>query len=210
MRAQLLILPLTACFALRCAGQRAASPPTPSAPANSPPPRWPVPPGWKSETLPFPLEFAPEIKHRGVEELRFMPGMFKPGEPGWWSYGFVWWVREREFQSHESLEGELQDYFRGLLTAVGKEKGRAIDPAKITVALHPLRMKEVDGWRPMTGEASVVDAFNDGKPLELLLWVYQRDDPARQRRAVVVLASPAPAASPVWTALHGLKDSFPR
>ena len=29
-----------------------------------------MPAGWKSETIPFPIEFAPLLLHRGVEELR--------------------------------------------------------------------------------------------------------------------------------------------
>ena len=76
---------------------------------------WHVPEGWKKEMIPFPLEFAPGIKHAGTEELRFAPGMFKPDQPGYWSYGFVWWVEDREFQSPDSLADELRDYFRGLL-----------------------------------------------------------------------------------------------
>jgi hypothetical protein len=39
---------------------------------------WPAPPGWKSETIPFPLDFAPDIPHRGVEEVRFEPRFFDP------------------------------------------------------------------------------------------------------------------------------------
>ncbi len=35
----------------------------------------PTPEGWQTETIPFPLEFAPEIKYEGLEELRFAPGM---------------------------------------------------------------------------------------------------------------------------------------
>jgi hypothetical protein len=39
---------------------------------------WPVPEGWKRETIPFPLDFAPGLSFRGVEELRFAPGFFDP------------------------------------------------------------------------------------------------------------------------------------
>ena len=35
----------------------------------------PTPEGWRTETIPFPLEFAPEIKYEGLEELRFALGM---------------------------------------------------------------------------------------------------------------------------------------
>ena len=36
----------------------------------------PTPEGWRTETIPFPLEFAPELEYEGLEELRFAPGMF--------------------------------------------------------------------------------------------------------------------------------------
>jgi hypothetical protein len=39
----------------------------------------PVPDGWRTETIPFPLDFAPELKYEGVEELRFSPWMFEGG-----------------------------------------------------------------------------------------------------------------------------------
>lgn len=40
----------------------------------------PIPEGWRTETIPFPLEFAPELSYEGYEELRFSPGMFKAGD----------------------------------------------------------------------------------------------------------------------------------
>src|SRR5262245_33462421 len=33
--------------------------------------QWPIPEGWQHETIPFPLEFAPDLPYQGVEELRF-------------------------------------------------------------------------------------------------------------------------------------------
>jgi hypothetical protein len=49
----------------------------------------PTPEGWRTETIPFPLEFAPELDYEGLEELRFAPGMFKEGSADFWSYAFV-------------------------------------------------------------------------------------------------------------------------
>jgi len=45
-----------------------------------------VPAGWRSEVIPFPLDFAPAIHHGGLEDLRFPPGMFDPRSPDYWSY----------------------------------------------------------------------------------------------------------------------------
>jgi hypothetical protein len=51
----------------------------------------PTPEGWRTETLHFPLEFAPQLPYQGLEELRFSPGMFKPGREDFWTYAFVFW-----------------------------------------------------------------------------------------------------------------------
>lgn len=71
-----------------------ASSSTPSTPATSPAPAqeegavafdWPVRDGWKGETIPFPLGFAPDLPYRGVEELRCPPGFFEPNSSHFWS-----------------------------------------------------------------------------------------------------------------------------
>lgn len=46
----------------------------------------PTPEGWREETIPFPLSFAPDLPHRGVELLRFAPGFLEQGQDGFWSY----------------------------------------------------------------------------------------------------------------------------
>src|SRR5688572_11575898 len=57
---------------------------------------WPALPGWRSETIPFPLDFAPGLKHQGVEEIRFSPGFSKPGDQQFFSYAFIWLIPATE------------------------------------------------------------------------------------------------------------------
>ena len=84
------------------------------------PQRWPVPDGWRRETIAFPLDFAPALAHRGVEELRFAPGFFEPHAGGYWSYAFAWRTDDRAALDASALAGELTTYFRGLVAAVDK------------------------------------------------------------------------------------------
>ena len=44
--------------------------------------------------MPFPLDFAPELPYRGLEELRFAPKFFNPDAPAYWSYAFAWWLEK--------------------------------------------------------------------------------------------------------------------
>lgn len=138
-----------------------ASSQAPAAPAASSAP-WPVPAGFRSETIPFPLEFAPAIAQRGAEELRFAPGFFDPAAPGYWSYAFVWRTADPAALEGDALGAALTLYFRGLIDAVdGKHQ---IDH-KETITAAAVR----SGAR-MRLAVHVIDAFKTQQPVDLVGW----------------------------------------
>ena len=51
-----------------------------------------APKGWKGETIDLPTKFAPGMKLRGLEKIRFAPGMFKADAKDFFSYVFVFRV----------------------------------------------------------------------------------------------------------------------
>src|SRR5262249_15259843 len=91
-----------------------------------------APADWKKETINFPLDFAPEIKYQGFEELRFSPGMFNPKSDSYFSYTFFWWLKGEQNFTKETLEDNLTKYFRGLCKEVGAARKLNIDLNKIT------------------------------------------------------------------------------
>jgi hypothetical protein len=149
-----------------CGSEPAARPPTqPVAPGPAEPPaKWPTPAGWKSETIPFPLGFAPLLLHRGVEELRFAPGMFDPQQPGYWSYTFVWRLEDPAKLDAPALARELTAYFRGLLAAVDSEQNRIVAIDEITVTA------ELEASGRFKLAAHVIDAFKTALPVDLVGW----------------------------------------
>ena len=173
--------------------------------------QWPLPEGWREETIPFPLQFAPDLLYKGVEELRFSPGMFKPDQEGYWSYAFVWWLEGRPVLDATELNASLQRYFSGLCTSVAKDKGQTLDPAKFSASLHP-----VDGSGPKLGHAVAAfagtvhayDAFATGKPIVLNVDVWVWDCDRSGKRAALVLASPKPTSAPIWSSLRKRRDDF--
>ena len=185
--------------ALLCALAAGGCAPQAARPAPPTLPAWPHPPDWKTETIPFPLDFAPAIRHVGVEELRFAPGFFAPAAPGYFSYAFVWWIKEAAPLPAATLAAELNQYYAGLCTEVGKKKF-SLDPARYHVELAAAETT-LPGWDALTGEAALYDAFTTGKPLTLRLHAYQRDCPTVGQRAVLVLASPQPESAAIWTEL---------
>jgi hypothetical protein len=154
------------------------------------PTRWPLPAGWRTEIIPFPLQFAPGLAHRGAEELRFSPGFFDPAAPGYWSYAFAWRLEDPAELDASALASELTAYFRGLLGAVDQTHRLPID--QISVRAAPA------GAVRFQIEARVLDAFTTGAAVELsgtasrracgsgALWVFALAPPASGLRAQVL------------------------
>jgi hypothetical protein len=127
--------------------------------APGPPRAWPVPAGFKSETIPFPLAFAPTVARDGAEELRFAPGFFDPAAPGYWSYAFVWRTRDAAAMDAPALGAALTAYFRGLIAAVDDQ--HAIPDRDAIVATA------APAGAGFALTAHVFDAFKTHQPLDL-------------------------------------------
>jgi hypothetical protein len=196
--------------------------------------RWPLPKGWNKETIPFPLSFAPQLKYQGTEELRFAPGFFDPQSPGYWSYGFVWWLDGKPELNEKTLNESLPAYFTGLCKAAAA-KSLKLDPSGIKVALTAApnevlretttpesqfdpkdpQVKELlkvkippHRERLYRGEVDTYDPFVSGKPLKLYCEIEVWDCDASKRRIVLALLSPKPRPDPVWRDLDERSDEF--
>ena len=177
--------------ALVCSAVAACS----SAQAPATPHTWRVPDGWKHERIPFPLEFAPSLAHRGVEELRFPPGFLDAGAPNAWSYTFVWRLDDAAALDADTLADELAVYFRGLLASVDGDKHR-LDPKQIAVTAR------AEGDR-FELTAHVIDTFHAAAPIDLIGSAI-RDVCGSGALWTFVLA---PAGSPVRAQLDDLANS---
>src|SRR6516225_1737845 len=93
----------------------------------------PAPDGWGKERMEFPLGFAKDIDHKGVEELRFAPGMFKPEAPDYFSYAFMMWLEGSIPLDPLSLEKDLLKYYKGLCASVAASRKLDLDLSKISV-----------------------------------------------------------------------------
>ena len=92
-----------------------------------------APEGWRAEVIPFPLGFAPDIPLKGVEELRFAPGMFKPESEEFYGYSFIWWLDGKVAIDTSMLEINLKRYYVGLYNAVSKKETKDTSSFKFSV-----------------------------------------------------------------------------
>jgi hypothetical protein len=161
----------------------------------------PIPEGWRTEIIPFPLSFAPELPYTGVEELRFSPGMFEEGSEGFWSYAFIWWVPADHTIEPATLETHLRTYFRGLALAVAEARKVDVGAATFAVSLRT-------GPGGFVGHVETFDAFVTHGQLRLNLHGGVLRCPQVNRQAIFFALSPQESDSPVWSVLSSIRDGF--
>lgn len=172
--------------------------------AAAPPPfTWPAPEGWKMETIPFPLEFAPELTYKGLEELRFPPGMFKATDE-YFSYAFVWWLDGSEGLDAPALSRALQHYFEGLARAVEKKPDFKADEAKATVYLNTIP----NDPKHFKGTAKIYDAFAVHGRVTLNIRVERSSCEAAKKQVVMFLMSPKAETHATWKKLESVAAGF--
>ena len=167
----------------------------------------PTPEGWRTETIPFPLEFAPELEYEGLEELRFSPGMFQEGSADFWSYVFVWWVPDGTGFETGRLQEDLERYFQGLTTAVAES--RDFDPGEpdYDAQLEPTESSTPDHSQ-WDGTAATYDVFVTRKPIRLNVRVDLVPCPLQGHVAAIFQLSPQLRDHRIWEVLSNQRQEF--
>jgi hypothetical protein len=163
----------------------------------------PVPEGWRTETIPFPIDFAPGLDYEGIEELRFAPGMFQEGSEDFWTYAFVWWIPEETEIHPERLAADLEAYFSGLAIAVADSRGFDASAGTYDVTIDEDGKDIGEG---LMGTAKIFEPFVTGKALTLNIRV--NVIPCGEEKAVFFEISPQPAGHPVWSSLQEIRSGF--
>ncbi|MEM9301028.1 MAG: hypothetical protein AAGE01_02900 [Pseudomonadota bacterium] len=162
----------------------------------------PTPEGFATETIPFPLAFAPSLDYEGVEEIRFSPGFFDAEANDFWTYAFLWWVESAEGVDESRLATELEAYFRGLAQAVAT--ANEFDPGPLSVRGNFAGA----GQRRFDGTVESYDAFVTRAPITLNVEVTVERCGAEGHDAVVFLLSPRPATDAAWEPLRRIREGF--
>lgn len=174
--------------------------------------RWPEAPGWKREALALPPSFAPDMPP-GDEELRFSPGFHDAGAKDFWSHAYVWLVPEKQPLDGQQLSDLLEGYYRGLCGQLSSGKVTPA-PDAFHANLAPASEPAVGGGgenpeaSAYRGSMEMTECMVSGKPLTLRLRLSVSGCPTTQRRAVMVLASPAEEGDLVWHELSERKREF--
>ena len=170
-----------------------------------------APSDWKKETIKFPLDFAPDIIHQGFEELRFAPGMFNPKSDSYFSYTFFWWLKGKQNFTKESLEDNLEKYFKGLCKEVGNSRKLKIDLNKINARVMDYKQNGLQGKsfnNIYHAKIDMFDPFNKGEELLLNMEIAVLDNRDQNKTIITFCASPKSFEEPIWKQLREIRDSL--
>ena len=173
-----------------------------------------APEEWGGETIKIPPGFAPDMKLKGSEHIRFAPGMMKPASDSFFSYAFVFDLQSKPDLTEAVVKEELLKYYRGLCKAVLKEQLPDVDPSKFTLELQQVKSDakpSPDEKGPSTptrytGTLDWVEPFATKKPQKLNLEI--RTWATNDRNYIFVCASPQAQDTAIWKQLHAIRDDY--
>ena len=166
-----------------------------------------IPKGWGFERFLIPIQFAPSISYKGVEDIRFTPGWGKIETSQYWSYAFLWYLDNKPTFNAQTIEKNLIAYYTGLINInVDKTK---IDTTKLTAVKASIekRIPGKDDLKTFQGTVSMID-FLTLKPIIVNIIIHIRSCKGQNKTFVFHEVSPKPTSDPVWTDLNKLWDSF--
>ena len=173
-----------------------------------------APKDWSGETIELPPGFAPDMKLKGYEHIRFAPGMMKSGSDTFFSYAFVFELSPKPELTETVVKDEFLKYFRGLCKAVLNGKFPDVDPSEFTLELQQvkpdpkqaLNEKAADSPTQYTGKLDWVEPFATKKRqklnLEIQTWT------KNEHNYIFACVSPQPADAAIWKQLHTIRDDY--
>lgn len=167
----------------------------------------PQPEKWEFERFPLPPAFAPAITYRGVEELRFAPGMFVKDSSLYFTYVFVVQLENVVTISQAEIHDYLLNYYRGLCRVTASDRKLTIDTTQIDVTVE--KQKDVSSSEPIyNAKANIFGVFADGAPVKLNLEIKVLTDSPGKRTYLYIIASPHKKTDPTWKKLLQLRKEF--
>ena len=164
------------------------------------------PASWQFERFTLPPEFAPNIPYKGVEELRFSPGMFVKDSANYFTYAFVAQLDNISSISQGDIKNYLLEYFQGLCSSTAKQRNLSIDTSKITVSVDKNQGAGKDARYNAT--LDIFGVFADGAPVRLNAEIRVLNDEPMSKTYLVYIASPLDKTDQVWAKLRSIQNNF--
>ncbi|WP_343563082.1 hypothetical protein [Sphingobacterium sp.] len=164
--------------------------------------------GWRIERFPIPIDFAPQIPYKGVEDVRFTTGWSEHENGEYWSYAFLWYIEGQQRLDANTIENNLSMYFDGLVNRNIEKRALPKELIKKTRAqFKKLSKSEGEDESTFVGTIQMVD-YMGKKPIVLYAKVHLRKCTGTDHTIIFHQFSSKDRTAPVWTKLNRLWTSF--
>jgi hypothetical protein len=162
---------------------------------------------WEFERFPLPPTFSPNFGYKGVEELRFSPGMFKKDAPDYFSYAFLAQLNNISSISQQKVKNYLLSYFKGLCASTAKQRNLSIDTSQVKVSIEKKTKTSADAVI-YNAVMNVFGVFADGAPVTLKAEIKVLKDLKRKKIYLLFITSPKERTDNIWQQLYAIQNAF--
>jgi hypothetical protein len=168
-----------------------------------------IPDGWRIERSAFPPQFAPQIKLKGIEEIRFPAGWGVAGSEDYWSVAYLLWLDAGQKIDEGVLQENLKSYYDGLVLTGGGPVPHNISKDKLLpTKVHIQKIKaEPDDVDTYSGTIDMLD-YMAMKPITLNYMVHVKSCSDKYHFPVFLELSPKPFSDVIWHDLKKMKKNF--
>ena len=172
---------------------------------------------WGGERIALPPAFAPGMKLKGIEEIRFAPGMFKPDSDSFFTYVFLFAVSDDQKLTKDVIQKETLVYYQGLAGGLLKSKGKEVDLSKFSFKLEQAKTAKdtpatvrAESVTQYVGTLDWVEPFATAKPQILHFELQSWSDPKTKKNYLFVCTSPKAISEkePIWKELRNIRRTF--
>jgi hypothetical protein len=168
-----------------------------------------VPQGWSVERSAFPPPFAPGVKLKGIEEIRFPPGWGVAGSEEYWSLSYLFWLEAGQKIDAGVLQENIKIYYDGLVLTGGGPAPHVIPKDKmVPTKVFIQKMKaEPDDAETYSGTVDMLD-YMAMKPIRLNFMAHVKGCSDKTHFPVFLELSPKPFTDEIWGGLKRMKKGF--
>ena len=173
--------------------------------------KWNTEEGWRGERIELPASFAKDMQVKGVEEIRFAPGMFKPDSPQFFSYVFVFAVNGKDSFTDKVIERELMTYYKGLCKAVMRSPNLDVSGFKLSMSKDEKASNgppNATNLVQYSAKLDWIEPFATKKPQKLNFEIQSYSIPDSESSFLFVAASPSNTDTEVWTKMRAVRAAI--
>lgn len=164
-----------------------------------------VPDDWRMEKFEFPLDFAPSIPYKGIQEAYFAAGWGDLNSDEFWTYAFIWYLDEDPEILEWKLEEYIISYFDGIMQATAKRKNRENSVVITPTLAEFIRTRTYDNDSEYEGRVLVHDVFTTNDRVTLHVKVRTNYCQKSDKHIVLFMLCPKEAKSEIFETLDNLR-----